>query len=70
MSEMFRKFLLKLALRTEIFLKLIHGSTLSYIWRSELTEGFCVTSLPGGLIFGGAYTWMGWPEGLIFGILW
>ena len=36
----------------------------AYIWRGDLTEGFCVTSL-GGLIFGGAYTW----KGFIFGIL-
>ena len=28
----------------------------AYIWRGDLTEGFCVTGL-GGLIFGGAYTW-------------
>ena len=28
----------------------------AYIWRDDLTEGFCVTGL-GGLIFGGAYTW-------------
>ena len=30
----------------------------AYIWRGDLTEVFCVTSL-GGLIFGGAYTWRG-----------
>ena len=28
----------------------------AYIWKSDLTEGFCVTVL-GGLIFGGAFTW-------------
>ena len=26
----------------------------AYIWKGDLTEGFCVTGL-GGLIFGGAY---------------
>jgi len=30
----------------------------AYIWRGDLTEGFCVTGF-GGLIFGGAYTWRG-----------
>ena len=33
----------------------------AYIWRGDLTEGFCVTSLGGlyleGLIHGGAYFW-------------
>ena len=28
----------------------------TFIWRGDLTEGFCVTSF-GRLIFGGAYTW-------------
>ena len=33
----------------------------AYIWRGDLTEGFCVTSLGGGgrVIFGGACTWRG-----------
>ena len=32
----------------------------TYIWRGDLTEGFCVTGLGGGgLIFGGTYTWRG-----------
>ena len=30
----------------------------AYIWRGDLTEAFCFTSL-GGLIFRGAYTWRG-----------
>ena len=31
----------------------------AYIWRGDLTEGFCITSL-GGLYFRrGAYTWRG-----------
>ena len=30
----------------------------AYIWRGDLTEGFCVTGL-GGIIFGGAYIWRG-----------
>ena len=30
----------------------------AYIWRGDLTEGFCVTGL-GGLIFGGTYTSVG-----------
>ena len=36
----------------------------AYIWRGDLTEGFCVTGL------GGDYIWRGlYMEGLIFGIL-
>ena len=30
----------------------------TYIWRGDLTEGFLRYEF-GGLIFGGAYTWMG-----------
>ena len=30
----------------------------AYIWRGDLTEAFCFTSLE-GLIFRGAYTWRG-----------
>ena len=37
----------------------------AYIWRGDLTEGFLRYDF-GGLIFGGAYSYM---EGLIFGIL-
>ena len=37
----------------------------TYIWRSDLTEGFLHYRF-GGLVFGGAYIYM---EGLIFGIL-
>ena len=37
----------------------------AYTWRGDLTEGFLRYEF-GGLIFGGAYTWMR----LIFGILW
>ena len=37
----------------------------AYIWKGDLTEGFLRYQF-GGLIFGGAYTYI---EGLIFGIL-
>ena len=31
----------------------------AYIWRGDLTEGVLRYEFGGGLIFGGAYTWMG-----------
>ena len=41
----------------------------AYIWRGDLTEGFCVTGLGGlyleGLIHGGAYFWNFTVSGLI-----
>ena len=53
-----RNFLLNLALRTQILVKLSHASTLS-IWNEEnSSRGFLGYEF-GGLIFRGAYTWRG-----------